>query len=510
VSSATAVIRAVRHAGCCLPSTLRGHKDERSGEWSTSHDERGSVLILAIVYLVAVAMMITALAGWTVNDLNNTTNFSSSRSTQYAASGATNLAIQTMRYAPLLSAGQTLNASPPAPCWGNGTKSDLTTNNVDVAVWCSTAWSPTNLLATRVVTFSACPYNVNISDLQNATTCAATPFLQVVVTFGDYPAISTATTTLCHTFCGTFMTQNSWVWSPSIPVVTGVTPNGNALITGDSSFTPTTITGSGFVNVTSVNFVDATPSDNTIRVAPSFTVINSTTISALYPSVMTGSAYYVSVTTSGGTSAFGPASSGTSFTYAPPGQPAVSAISPTTTPLASGTLVTITGSGFFTGATVTFVQELAGIAVGPQLAAAPGSLVSPTSITASTPTMTPGAQYFVTVMTSGGTSAYNSNDVFTYSPQVSTIINITPNSGPKAGGTGLTINGTGFTTPTTVNVVEVSNPAVTFPATGVTVTGPTTIQATMPAVTVAGGYYVVVTTPGGNSAETASTIFTYS
>jgi hypothetical protein len=481
-----------------------------SGRVERAHDDTGSVLILAMVFLVAVGMMVTALAAWTTNDLNNTTSFGSSRSLQYATSSATNLAIQTIRYTPLLAQGQTLNASPPSYCWGSGPKSDITTNNFDVAVWCSTAWSPTNLVATRVVTFSACQYNAANTAVQNATSCAAAPLLQVMVTFDDYPSISAATTTQCHVFCGTYMTQNSWVWSPSIPSVTGVNPNSNAFTTGDSTFTPITITGSGFVNVTSVNFVDATFGDNAIRQAPSFTVVDSHTISAVYPAIMVGSAYYVSVTTSSGTSAFGPQVSGTSFTYAAPGVPKVTAINPTTTPLALGTPVTITGTGFFTGATVAFVQEAFGIVVGPTLSAQPVVLVSPTTITAYTPTMVAGAQYFVTVTTPGGTSAYNPNAVFTYSPSVSVVTNVSPNSGSVGGGTGVVINGTGFVLPTTVNVVEVSNPSVTFPVTGVVVTGPTTIQATMPAVTVAGPYYVVVTTPGGNSLETANSIFTYS
>jgi hypothetical protein len=502
------------------PTTRRGalrrylapheHRDQASGHFKRPRNETGSVLIMAMIYLVAVSMMVTALAAWTSNDLNNTTNFSSSRSLQYAASSATNLAIQSIRYAPLIATGQTLNASPPSYCWGNGPKSDLTTNTFDVAVWCSTAWSPTNLVATRVVTLSACQYNASMTATQNATTCAAAPLLQVVVTFDDYPAFSNSTTTACHVFCGTFMTQNSWVWSPSIPAVSGVSPNTHALTTGDSTFTPITITGSGFVNVTSVNFVDATPSDNAIRTATSFTVLDSHTISAVYPAVMIGSAYYVSVTTSGGTSAFGPTVSGTSFTYSSPGVPVVTSISPTTTTLASNAGLTITGTGFFAGASVNLVQETAGVATGPTLAGLNVSLVSPTSITASTPTLVAGAQYFVTVTTPGGTSAYNLSDVITYSPPPPTITNLTPSSGSVGGGTGVTINGTGFILPTTVNVVEVSNPSVTFPATSVTVTGTTTMYVTMPAVTVAGNYYVVVTTPGGNSAETANTIFTYS
>jgi hypothetical protein len=225
---------------------------------------------------------------------------------------------------------------------------------------------------------------------------------------------------------------------------------------------------------------------------------------------MIGSTYYVSVTTSGGTSGFGPTVPGTSFTYSSPGVPVITSSSPTSTTLASNAALTITGKGFFSPSAVNLVQESAGIATGPTLAALNVTLVSPTSITASTPTLVPGAQYFVTVTTPGGTSAYNLSAVITYSPPAPTITNVSPISGSAGGGTNATINGTGFILPTTVSVVEVSNPSVTFPATAVTVVGSTTIYVTMPAVTVTGNYYVVVTTPGGNSAETASSIFTYS
>src|SRR5580692_3615754 len=67
-----------------------------------ARDESGAVLVLALVFLVAVAMIVGALATWTSNDLNNSSQFKSARSLQFAVGGATNVAIQNIRYAPLL------------------------------------------------------------------------------------------------------------------------------------------------------------------------------------------------------------------------------------------------------------------------------------------------------------------------------------------------------------------------------------------------------------------------
>jgi hypothetical protein len=95
--------------------------------------------------------------------------------------------------------------------------------------------------------------------------------------------------------------------------------------------------------------------------------------------------------------------------------PVVSSISVTAGPSAGGTSLTITGTGFYTGATVTFVEESGGSPVSPavSVAATGVTLNSATSITAVSPTVTVGSTYFVTVTTTGGTSS--GGPVFTYS-----------------------------------------------------------------------------------------------
>jgi hypothetical protein len=178
-------------------------------------DEAGAILIFALIFLVAVGGVVGSLASWATNDLNNTSAFTNSRTLQYAVSGAVDTAMQNIRYTPLLSSTQ--NANPPVPCWGSASSSSVTINGSNVDVWCSTVWTPSSP-NTRVVTFSACPVTAaqaGQSASTLATSCAANPNLEAVVTFGDYPSGTSAPNTAeCVVYCGTSMTVNSWIWSP--------------------------------------------------------------------------------------------------------------------------------------------------------------------------------------------------------------------------------------------------------------------------------------------------------
>jgi hypothetical protein len=99
-----------------------------------------------------------------------------------------------------------------------------------------------------------------------------------------------------------------------------------------------------------------------------------------------------------------------------------------------------------------------------------------------------------------------------WSPLVPTVTAVSPSAGSITGQTGMTINGSGFVpNATTVNFVDI-NPTdnVIIPATYVNVTSPTTLTATSPAITTTGtSYYVAVTTPGGTSAHTTASNFSY-
>ena len=170
--------------------------------------------------------------------------------------------------------------------------------------------------------------------------------------------------------------------------------------------------------------------------------------------------------------------------------PFVSSVSPSAGSLGGGTAVTVTGAGFNYVAGQTTVMFGSHAATGVTVSSA-------TSITATSPAGS--GVVDVTVTTPAGTSATTSADRFTYTtgPAVSSI---SPSTGPAAGGTGVSITGSGFTGATGVRFG-------TKAASGVTVNSATSITATSPAGS--GVVDVTVTTPGGTSPTSSADHFTY-
>ncbi len=123
--------------------------------------------------------------------------------------------------------------------------------------------------------------------------------------------------------------------------------------------------------------------------------------------------------------------------------PTVTAISPATGTAAGGTAVTVTGTGFLAGATV----SIGG-------AAATGVTVSSsTSIKATTAAHATGAVNVV--VTNSDTQSGTLTQGFTYTAvpnPAPTVAAISPTSGTNAGGTAVTITGTGFLTGATVSL----------------------------------------------------------
>jgi hypothetical protein len=180
------------------------------------------------------------------------------------------------------------------------------------------------------------------------------------------------------------------------------------------------------------------------------------------------------------------------LTVQPGAGPAVSGLTPKSGPVAGGTAVTINGTGF-TGATgVTFGSGAPGTAV---------HVVSGTQITVTAPHHAAGTVN-VRVTTPAGVSALATGDVFTYAAPMPVISSIAPTSGPIGGGSGITINGTGFTGAT---VVAFGNGN---PSTEIHVVSDTQLTATSPA-HAAGAVNIRVTTPGGTSAVAPGGVFTY-
>lgn len=179
-------------------------------------------MILALVYLVAVAVIVGALATWATNDLNNTSHLASASDEHYAATSATNAAIQSIRYTPVPSLPTTQEApssgvagspTPVGACWGStSTPSQLTLHygsaSVSVTVWCQTVITLASNTATRAVTLQTC--------LGLSSSVCTSPLLTVIVDFDDYSAYMPALTKQCNLEslpCGAGMILQSWIWS---------------------------------------------------------------------------------------------------------------------------------------------------------------------------------------------------------------------------------------------------------------------------------------------------------
>lgn len=264
------------------------------GGRSRTLDESGSSLILALVFMIVSSLIVLSLSSLATNDLNNASKFKLAQSRQSTADSAVELAIEKVRYNFM---PQTLNASPPQSCWNSdSTPSQVSLNNQNIDVWCSTRWAPLST-KTRVVTFFACQSTVT------AAQCGTTPLLDVVVTFDDYPSpIEPISTAQCTSTCGESMDINSWIFDDTPPTVTTISPTSGSSSGGSGL----TITGTNFAGGATVQFVNTSLSSNSIIQATGVAVVNSTTITANWPALSSGSSYYVTVTTAEGTSQYGP------------------------------------------------------------------------------------------------------------------------------------------------------------------------------------------------------------
>lgn len=181
---------------------------------------QGSVLVLALIFMVVSSLTVLALATFATTSLTASTTFLSVSQMQSAARSTTNLAIANMRYTPLIGKGQTLDATPPSYCWGSSAPSSQTfsfrngsatnVNTVTMAAWCTTTWDPQSS-QTRIVTIDTCPAT------QNVYACESNPYLQTQVTFDDYPlgVHSGAVSTECNIYCGQGITIDYFNWSTS-------------------------------------------------------------------------------------------------------------------------------------------------------------------------------------------------------------------------------------------------------------------------------------------------------
>jgi alpha-tubulin suppressor-like RCC1 family protein len=167
--------------------------------------------------------------------------------------------------------------------------------------------------------------------------------------------------------------------------------------------------------------------------------------------------------------------------------PTVSKVAPSSGPAPGGTSVTISGTNLAEATAVKFGKTNA----------TSFTVESPTSIQAVSPAGS--GTVDVTVTTPLGTSVTSAADRYSYVPPP-TVTHVFPASGPLAGGTQVTISGTGFSG---ASAVDFGPDA----ATSFTVESATRIQAVSPAGS--GTVDVTVTTQSGTSSTSTVDRFTY-
>ncbi len=302
-----------------------------------------------------------------------------------------------------------------------------------------------------------------VTRVNATTTTAVTPWGVVGAADIVYTAADGQSATLPAAFTYT---------QSAPPAVTSVSPGGGSHGGG----TPVTITGTGFANGAIVRF------GATAATAVQF--VNATTITATAPGGSAG-------TTVGVTVVNPDAQTGTrasAFAYVDLPAPTVTAVSPAAGPLAGGTSVTVTGTNFNPGAVVRF-GALAGTTVS----------VTPTTIVVTAPPQTATGKVEVRV-TNTDTKTAALAAAYTYQA-APTVTAVKPETGSTAGGTAITLTGTGFQAGMTVRIGGV-------PATEVKVSGATSATAVTPE-GVAGLATVSVTNADGQSAVLATGGFTY-
>ncbi|HSU73843.1 MAG TPA: IPT/TIG domain-containing protein [Terrabacter sp.] len=255
-----------------------------------------------------------------------------------------------------------------------------------------------------------------------------------------------------------------------VPTLTRVSPASG----GTGGGATVTLTGTGLERASAVRFGTT--------LAPSVTRVSATTLRVTTPAHAVGTTD-VRVTTPGGTTAV---TVPDRYTYYDP--PAVTRLSVPAGPVGGGTLVYLTGARFTGSTRLTFGDT-----------AAQFTILSPTSIRAVAPAHAAGA-VSVRLSSPNGTSAASSATTYSYEP-VPTVTSLSPLTGPPAGGTVVTLTGTGFGrassvafgTTTTTTIVRVSS---------------TTLRVTAPA-HASGPVDVRVTSPGGVSPVSTTARYVY-
>lgn len=372
----------------------------------------------------------------------------------------------------------------PTPPSGAPTVTGISPNTGPTSGLTSVVITGTNLSDATAVSFGGEPAesffsssNTSVTAVSPATATAGTADVTVTTVLGVTPVVP------ADAFTYTDGTTSAG------PVVSSVTPNAGPLAGGNT------------VVITGSNFTDLSPSSVQFGSSGEATyAVNSagTIITASAPASATSVSVDVVVTNPLGASTV---TSADTYTYQPNAQfaPVVTTVTPSSGPQAGATTVTLTGSNL---ASVTAVD------FGATVVTSFTTSGSGDEIFVSSPAASVAGTVSVVAVSPYGTSAVVADDAFTYlpanpsdtGPQVTSVV---PSIGPVAGGTGVVVNGTGFTSATAADFGVEQAGSFNVNAAG------TEITAVVPATGAAGSVDVTVTAGGDTSPVVVADVFTY-
>jgi hypothetical protein len=215
------------------------------------------------------------------------------------------------------------------------------------------------------------------------------------------------------------------VSADSIPQITGISPTGGPIYGG----TLVTITGSGFTGATNVTFGE--------KSGTALNLINDSILTVITPANPAGT---VDVSVYSATGTRSTWKSTAVYMYEEVARPRVSGISPSSGPAAGGTTVTITGSGFSGTENVRFGEKYARDL----------TVTDDNHIRITTPESPPGLVTVSVKNSVGVGSSQGSSAMFLYEYPFPELTGISPSSGSTAGGTVVSITGSGLSGATEV------------------------------------------------------------
>jgi hypothetical protein len=162
----------------------------------------GVALILALVLLAVGGLVFIALGRSAASNIADSSSLKTQSSVEYAASGATNLAVQSARYS-----GNQFSQGVRQACLPNG--STVTLNGIIIEVDCSQYQYNQGQANTRVINFYACEPGARVSpacDSSNALVYANVTFDDFSLSGQNFCTFNGVTST-----CGSAEQVNSWI-----------------------------------------------------------------------------------------------------------------------------------------------------------------------------------------------------------------------------------------------------------------------------------------------------------